>query len=61
MDLRTGKVYNSIEEAKAAGVYEADLVQVDRMIKTSDDMRAAIPKLNFPKNVFGSIKPLINK
>lgn len=56
MDLRTGKVYESIEDAKAAGVSEADLVEIDRHIKTAEDMRAAIPTLKFPKNVFGSIK-----
>lgn len=56
MDLRTGKVYSSLKEAKADGVPISDLVELDRRIKTAKDMRDSIPKLKFPKNVFGTIK-----
>jgi len=56
MDLETGKVYSSLEEAKADGVLESDLVEINRRIKTAEDMRASIPTLKFPKNVFGTIQ-----
>ena len=61
MDLRTGKVYDSIEDAKAAGVSESDLVEIDRRIKTAADMQAAIPTLKFPKSPFGSIKNIVRE
>lgn len=56
MDLKTGKVYSSLEEAKADGVPESDMVEIDRRIKTAEDMGAAISKLKFPKNIFGTIQ-----
>ena len=31
MDLRTGRVYETLDEAIAAGVDEADLIEVERM------------------------------
>ena len=55
-------MYNSVEEAKACGVSEADLVLLDRRINTFEDMRKVIPKLEFPKNKsFGRIRNLVSK
>lgn len=62
MDLRSGKMYDSLEDARKAGVSEADLVEVDRHLKTAADMRAAIPTLKFPKGKpFGTIKSLVEQ
>lgn len=52
MDMRTGKIYDSVEEAIADGADERNV------IKVSKDLREKLNNipLRFPKNPFGSIK-----
>jgi phytoene/squalene synthetase len=55
MDLRTGRMYWSKEEALADGVPESDIAEVlhPEPLKA---MRDAIPVVKFSKHPFGSIK-----
>ena len=55
MDLRTGRMYASVEEARAAGVPESDIVHVV-WPEATVEMVKAIPKISFPKHPFGSFK-----
>jgi len=54
MDLRTGKMYESVEAARADGVPESDIAHVV-WPKEIADMRRAIPLVEFSK---GSFKPI---
>ncbi len=53
MDLRTGKMYPTKEDALKDGVPESDIAELDRRF---DEVRNQIPKVKFSKNVFGSFK-----
>lgn len=56
MDLRTGRMYASIAEARAAGVPESDIAHVV-MTPEQNEMFAAIPKVSFAKHrPFASFK-----
>lgn len=57
MDMKTGKIYNSLEEAKAAGVKEENLLRVNKSLKDELDK---LP-LMYPKNPFKSIKNKIKE
>lgn len=66
MDLRTGKLYSSVEEARAAGVSESDLVQLQDSIENLNKLRDGIPlakppKLAFSKGSFKSIEQTVEK
>lgn len=37
MDLRTGQIYATRDEAIAAGVPESDIVEIDRMLNPRDE------------------------
>lgn len=52
MDLRTGRAYKSLEEARKDGVPDSDLMEVD--VTPDGEMRPAI-KVQFSK---GSFKPV---
>lgn len=54
MDLRTGKMYETVEAARAAGVPESDIVHVV-WPKAITEMRQVIPLIKFSK---GSFKPI---
>lgn len=60
MDLRTGRMYWSKEEALAAGVPESDIAEVTYS-EDIKNMRDAIPKVEFSKNPFGSIRNAVKK
>lgn len=53
MDLRTGKMYPTKEEALKAGVPESDIAELSGEF---DKVRNQIPKVKFSKNLFGSFK-----
>lgn len=52
MDMRTGKIYESLEEAKLDGAKEEDLLKVNKSLKDELDK---LP-IAYPKNPFGSIR-----
>ena len=58
MDLRTGKMYWTKEDALADGVPESDLAELvhSDSLKT---MRDSIPEVKFSKNPFGSIRNVV--
>ena len=55
MDLRTGRMYASVEEARAAGVPESDIAHVVWPAQVTE-MVKAIPKVTFPKHPFGRFR-----
>lgn len=55
MDLRTGRMYDSKEEALAAGVPESDIAEVVWPEEITA-MRNAIPKVKFSKHPFKSFR-----
>lgn len=55
MDMRTGRMYDSKEEALAAGVPESDIAEVVYPDKITA-MRDAIPVVKFSKNLFKSFQ-----
>lgn len=56
MDLRTGRMYWSKEDALAAGVPESDIAEVVHPDGPLKDLRNSIPVVKFSKNPFGSIR-----
>lgn len=59
MDLRTGRMYWSKEEALAAGVPESDIAEVVHPDGPLKDLRNSIPEVKFSKNPFGSIRNVV--
>lgn len=55
MDLRTGRMYDTKEDALAAGVPESDIAEVV-WPEPITAMRNAIPKVQFSKHPFKSFK-----
>ena len=56
MDLRTGRMYASVADARADGVPESDIAHVV-MPQEQQNIVNAIPKVSFAKHKpFGSIK-----
>lgn len=63
MDLRTGRMYRTKEEALAAGVPESDIAHVvwpEEAVRAFDEMNGHIkkvePKVTFSRRPFGSFK-----
>ena len=56
MDLRTGRTYSTVEDARAAGVPESDIAHVV-ITPEQQDIINAIPKVEFMKHQpFASFK-----
>lgn len=57
MDLRTGHIYESLDEAEAAGVRKSDLIQIDEHLNgEAQKIRERIQTLKFGKSPFATIK-----
>lgn len=55
MDLRTGKMYDSVEAARADGVPESDIAHVVLPKHNGETLRPE-PRVTFPKGPFKSLK-----
>lgn len=55
MDIRTGRTYESIDQARSAGVPESDIARIDFADGQPNPQFARPPKVKFTK---GSFKPV---
>jgi hypothetical protein len=61
MDLRTGRTYSSVEEARAAGVPQSDIVEVVYPDEPRKKNARSVPTVRFPKSPFGSIRNAVKR
>jgi len=56
MDLRTGRTYATVEEARKAGVPKSDIAHLVDQYQRFDEIRKMIPRVEFSKFPFKSFK-----